>query len=130
MKNITKSFATVFAIAIFVILNWATSKDEIYIELDAEASVYQDSLLILNNMDSLAITDAELILMNDQPVGMEGAYTISGYNLSSFSTDTIPLTDFANNDNQIYPDSIPPTQFILSFNVPTQNGFSGFSTDL
>ena len=130
MKNISKTFATLSAIAIFVVLNWATSQEHNFIDLDAEASVYQDSLLILNNLDSLAITNAELYLINEEPIGAEGGYQITGYNLAGFSADTMPLTDFVNNNNEAYPDSIPPIGFNLSFDLPSEDGFVGFSTDL
>ncbi|MGK0390459.1 MAG: hypothetical protein ACI94Y_003212 [Maribacter sp.] len=129
MKNISKTLATLSALVLFVILNWATSEEELYIALNAEVSIYQDSLLILNNLDSLTITDAELFLIHDQPVGMEGNYRIFGYNLSSLSSDTMAVADFINFDNQAYPDTIPPTRFSLTFDLPTRDGFSGYSTE-
>ena len=130
MKGIFKTFATLSAFAIFIILNWATSKDLNYIDLDAEASIYQDSLLVLNNLDSIAITNAELLLIHNETAITEvSAYAISGYNLAAFSTDTIAITDFINSENQVYPDTIPPVAFSLSFDIPGQDSFAGFSTD-
>lgn len=131
MKSISKTFVTLFAIAIFVILNWATSQDEIaYIELQADAMLYQDTLLILDNQDDLAINNATLILNNSEAVTVEVSYMISNYSLGSFSRDTIELVEFTNGPNQPYPDSIRPTEFILDFEVSENNAFAGFTTQL
>lgn len=131
MRNTFKTIASLTVLGAFVILNWATSQELNYRELNAEAVIYQDTLIILRNLDDLNITEADLVLTNLESENFK-QYFIGGYTLSSSSSDTLEMIEFVDENNIAYPDSIRPNSLSLNFYINDNTGDTivSFNTDL
>lgn len=126
MKNRIKTSLSLLAIAVFVILNWATSDEYNEIILSADVSIYQDSMIVFMNSDDLNINNATLSLLSPLPDGKY--YNISGYDLMASASDTIEMSEFLFGVTAFtpYPDSLSPVSFECYFEVPEDNGFVSF----
>lgn len=129
MKNTLKTLATLSILAAFVMLNWATSQEIENVTLNAEAAIFQDSLIIFNNLDAIDIVDAELTLIAPESENFED-YVINNYNLAAMTSDTLQMTDFRNADNEAYPNNITPNAIDLFFMLSQGDVVVVYSSDL
>jgi len=95
---------SLFVVFCFLILVWATSPARRYLE--ADAWIYQDSLVILVNKDDIDVREAILGIVSDT-VSYTG-YHIDHYELAAGARDTLPLSAF-------YPSNTPPVSISLWF---------------
>lgn len=124
MKNIIKTSITLGAIFIFVMLNWATSQEYEEVTLMAEVTIFDNTKIILDNQDDIAITDAYISLIGSSPDN--NSYNIEGYNLAALSKDTIDMMEFISIDSIPYPDTIAPASFNCNFPIEGSNDFASF----
>ncbi len=116
MKKNIKYISTFIILTIFVLLNWATSQEEDFKNLNASAQIYNQNQIIINNLDIIDINQGILNIVPDQISSIDN-YEIKGYNLNAGNSDTIFLNEFVDNNGNSYPDSIPPFSLGINFTV-------------
>lgn len=131
MKNTVKIIGSLVVILVFLYMNWASTRSMTYTTMNTNASIYQDSLIILENNDSISILDAMITIAVSEPnETYDELYFLEEYSLSSFTVDTLVIKNFKDVYGVPYRTNLLPHSLSFAFQIPDEdiivNNFQDF----